>query len=526
MRLGLGRRYAVYLSAFTLTSLTLALAAAGIVAFRQANALQRQIREAIATVQNANEDERLRGTAQYLAGNLFNPLYGLDVQRLDENIAQVRRWLPVRDFLVTDASHAVITDGTPEKRTFGDVLEGVWPSVDSGALLMTDPSGRREVRFAIQSGGILAGFASVTFLEDPAQTGLRRIDEETSKLWSGHRASLLLLFMMALAVSVVIGALTSASLSRSLGRPLAEMSRAAAAFAEGKTDHPLPTDSRDELGDLARALRTMAQDLRRNEAALKEETERLRAAETERSALLADLARKNEELERFTYTVSHDLKSPLVTIQGFAAMIEAELGTGAPERVRDDLSRISKAARRMQGLLSDLLELSRVGRIANPVGDVPFADVVREASDLLQGRLAAQGVELVVAADLPKVRVDRRRLVEVLQNLLENACKFTVSGRPPRVEIGVRDGEEPAFFVRDNGQGIEVGHVDRIFNIFEKLRPADEGSGIGLALARRIVEAHGGRIWVESEGPGQGSTFLFTLGPEPAPDAPGAGDGP
>jgi type II secretory pathway pseudopilin PulG len=145
MQIGLGRRYAVYLSAFTLVSITLALAAAGLIAFRQATVLQKQIRDAISTVQSANEDERLRGTAQYLAGRMFNPVFRFDVERIDEEIEQVRRWLPVRDFVVVDTSHRVITDGTEAKLSFGNTIEGVWPSVDSGAVLMTDETGKRQV---------------------------------------------------------------------------------------------------------------------------------------------------------------------------------------------------------------------------------------------------------------------------------------------------------------------------------------------------------------------------------------------
>jgi signal transduction histidine kinase len=514
MRIGLGQRYAVYLSAFTLASITVALGAAGLIAFRQASLLQAQIREAISTVQAANEDERLRGTAQYLAGRMFNPVFRFDVERIDEDIEQVRRWLPVRNFQVVDPSHRVITDGTPDKATFGDAIEGVWPSVDSGALLMTTPSGERQVRFAIQSGGTLAGFATVTFAVDPTKTSLSRVDEETSKLWSSHRRSLVALFLIALAFSLALGVAASGRLYRSLGQPLAEMGRAAREFAQGNLDYPLPTDSPDEVGELARALRTMSQDVRLHQAALQEETVRLRRAEAERSELLADLGRKNAELERFTYTVSHDLKSPLVTIQGFTGMIATELGEGAPERVRRDLARIGSATEKMQSLLTDLLQLSRVGRIVNPVEEVPFGELAREAVELLQGQLSAPGVSIEIEKDLPVLKVDRRRLLEVLQNLLENASKFVAPGRTPVIQIGLRRGAEPAFFVRDNGQGIEAAFHERIFNIFEKLDPKAEGTGVGLALAKRIVEAHGGRLWVESEGADRGATFLFTLGHE------------
>ncbi len=513
MQIGLGRRYAVYLSAFTLVSITLALAAAGLISFRQANLLQKQIRDAISTVQSANEDERLRGTAQYLAGRMFNPVFRLDVERIDEEIEQVRRWLPVRDFVVMDASHRVISDGTEAKLSFGNTIEGVWPSVDSGAVLMTDGAGKRQVRFAVQSGGTLAGFAAVTFAEDPSQAGLRRVDEQTSNLWASHRTSLLALFLIAFAFSLALGVITSVRLSRSLGQPLAEMGRAARAFAQGNLDYPLPTESHDELGELARALRTMSQDVRTHQAALQEETARLRRAEAERSELLADLGRKNAELERFTYTVSHDLKSPLVTIQGFTGMIATDLGPNAPERVRRDLARITAATEKMQSLLTDLLELSRVGRIVNPVEKVSFGDLAREAVELLQGALTEKGVVVEIEEGLPTVKVDRRRLLEVLQNLVENASKFMAPGRSPRIEIGLRPGPDRAFFVSDNGQGIDPAYAERIFNIFEKLDPKAEGTGVGLSLVKRIVEAHGGHIWTESKGLGSGATFLFTLGP-------------
>ena len=117
-----------------------------------------------------------------------------------------------------------------------------------------------------------------------------------------------------------------------------------------------------------------------------------------------------------------------------------------------------------------------------------------------------------MAADLPTVHADRRRLLEVLQNLIENASKFTGSQAQPKIEIGWRrDGSEPVFYVRDNGQGIEPRFLERVFGLFEKLDPGGDGTGVGLALVRRIIEAHGGRAWAESEGLGHGATFCFTL---------------
>jgi signal transduction histidine kinase len=343
---------------------------------------------------------------------------------------------------------------------------------------------------------------------------LRRIEAQTSNLWTSHRTSLVVLFLGALTLSLLLGAAISGWLTRSLNRPLAAMSEAASALARGDHDHALPTESRDELGDLARAFQSMSQDVKAHQAALQEETSRLRKAEAERSELLADLGRKNAELERFTYTVSHDLKGPLVTIQGFTGMIEAELGANASPQIRKDLSRITGAADKMQSLLTDLLELSRIGRIVNPAERVPFGDIAREAVELLHGPIHDKGAQVIVASDLPTVTVDRRRLVEVVQNLIENAIKFTAPERAPRIEIGMAPGKDRVFEVKDNGQGIDAAFIDRIFNIFEKLDPKAEGTGVGLSLVRRIVEAHEGQVWAASPGIGQGTAFYFTLGPD------------
>ncbi len=240
-------------------------------------------------------------------------------------------------------------------------------------------------------------------------------------------------------------------------------------------------------------------------------TER-RKVEAERETLIEELEVKNAELERFTYTVSHDLKSPLITIQGFLNYLERDASAGNFDRMSADITRISNAAQTMQELLDELLELSRVGRIVNPPEEVPFGELAREAVETVAGRLTERGVEVEIAPDLPIVYGDRPRLREVLENLLDNAVKFMGDQPQPRVEIGVRrDDRETVFYVRDNGAGIDPRYHEKVFGLFEKLDPKTEGSGVGLAIVQRIVETHGGRIWVESEGAEQGTSFCFTL---------------
>lgn len=236
--------------------------------------------------------------------------------------------------------------------------------------------------------------------------------------------------------------------------------------------------------------------------------------EAEREQLIMELEAKNAELERFTYTVSHDLKSPLITIKGFLGVLDQDLATGDTEQARRDMARIGGAADKMKSLLDNLLELSRIGRIVNPPVRVDLAKLVNEAAELLAGRFQQRSVRLEVGADLPTLYGDRSRLLEVLQNLLDNAVKYLGEQPNPVVTIGCRqDQGQTVCYVQDNGLGIEPCYHEKIFGLFEQLDSRTEGTGVGLALVKRIIEVHGGRVWVESAGLGSGSAFCFTLPP-------------
>ena len=295
-------------------------------------------------------------------------------------------------------------------------------------------------------------------------------------------------------------------LAEQIARPIRSISDASLRVADGDltVDAPVLTD--DEIGVLAQSFNTMTARLRTLYGELKAEI-------AERRETQEELETKNAELERFTYTVSHDLKSPLVTIKGFLGMLEKDIASGQTERTRSDLERIRGAADTMAQLLNELLELSRVGRQVNPTEEVALGDLALEATELLSGEIASHGLEVEIAPDLPTVAGDRVRLLEVFQNLLGNAAKFMGDQSDPRIEVGARrQGDERICFVRDNGMGIHPDYHEKIFGLFERLDGQVEGTGVGLALVKRIVEWHGGRIWVESRGEGHGATFCLTLG--------------
>ncbi len=253
-------------------------------------------------------------------------------------------------------------------------------------------------------------------------------------------------------------------------------------------------------------------------ATVKDITERKRA-EAEREELLADLKAKNKEMEAFVYTVSHDLKSPLVSLGGFSSALKKEYESQLGEEGKHYLERIQANIVQMGNLITNLLEVSRLGRTLGPIEEIDVAALLREIRGALAIKLKEVGAEFVVQEPLPIVRADRSSIYQVFVNLIDNALKFRGTDRVLRIEVGCR--QESGFYrfhVADNGIGIGPESHEQIFAPFRKLHLEIEGAGIGLALVKKIVENHGGRVWVESPSTslragneGAGATFYFTL---------------
>jgi PAS domain S-box-containing protein len=222
----------------------------------------------------------------------------------------------------------------------------------------------------------------------------------------------------------------------------------------------------------------------------------------------------NKELEAFSYSVSHDLRAPVRHIDGFVRLLERELAP-TTEKGAHYLRTIAASSERMAALIDDLLALSRTGRAPLEMRVVQLRPLVDEVIVDLKPDVARRKIEWRIGP-LPPVHGDASLLRVVLQNLLDNAVKYTKPQRAAVVEIGARrleDGDT-AVYVRDNGVGFDMRYADRLFGVFQRLHRADEfeGTGIGLATARRVVHRHGGRIWGEGE-PGRGACFYFTVRP-------------
>jgi PAS domain S-box-containing protein len=239
-----------------------------------------------------------------------------------------------------------------------------------------------------------------------------------------------------------------------------------------------------------------------------------RNLEHEREVLLKELSDKNAELESFVYTVSHDLKTPIVTIEGFIGALREDFGNLLGQEGERYLKRISDATRKMEGLINDLLNLSRIGRISEKKREISFADLVKEAVKSLYPQINERGITIEIPEDMPSLYGEKKRLEQVVDNLMANGVKYIGKDNPsPRIEVGAeKQGDETVCFVRDNGIGIDRMYFDKVFNIFQRLPSAKkiDGTGMGLTIVKRIIEMHGGRVWVESD-TGKGSTFYFTI---------------
>ncbi len=225
-----------------------------------------------------------------------------------------------------------------------------------------------------------------------------------------------------------------------------------------------------------------------------------------------ELERSNKELEEFALAASHDLREPIRKIIGFTQVFSREFKGKMDENSKENIGFITEGAQRMRMLIDDILEFSRVGRAELTLEMVSFNDIVKEALDNLQQAIKDHQAKIQYN-NLPILAVHKIYMIRLFQNLIENAIKYRKENVPPEITITAqKDKSKWLFSVRDNSIGIEKEFHQRIFIIFQRLHPKDKypGTGMGLTLCQKIVERHGGRIWVESQ-PGQGSTFKFTL---------------
>ena len=339
-------------------------------------------------------------------------------------------------------------------------------------------------------------------------------DEFSYSLGEGSRwlenVILRLLFFVALTVECT-GLILAITVSRSIQKGLKEILESARAVTIGNFSRKAKSFSSDEIGTLANNFNKMAEELERLQIENNEANSSLEKKVRQRTS---EIESKNKELEQFAYVASHDLQEPLRTISGFAELLQQQYRGRLDENADKYLDYLSQSADRMKILIKDLLDYSRIGR-EKESREVDVNRLMEEVMADLDKIVRDSNAAIQIDA-LPVIHAYPTELKLLFQNLVANSLKFRHPGHPPRVEIGAQpeDGHW-TFYVRDNGIGIEPQFQERIFIIFQRLhsRSQYEGSGIGLAHCKKIVELHGGKIWVEST-TGEGSTFYFSLSKE------------
>ncbi|CCQ73161.1 ATP-binding protein [Magnetospira sp. QH-2] len=307
--------------------------------------------------------------------------------------------------------------------------------------------------------------------------------------------------MLILAAAVMTSTLLFSLLGFWLTRRLRVVAQTAETLAsQGSAERLSTRPGGDEIDSLGRSFNAMAE---------AQEQRLMQLHQRER-----ELKRSNEELQQFVYLASHDLQTPLRTVTSYMQLLEQRYAPQLDEDGKVFIAFAADASRRMSALILNLLRFSRLDASDLPTEKVSMAGVWTKSLDVLASRIAETGAKVELTAPLPEVRGEEGQLVQLFQNLLENALKYRMEGRRPEITLSVQpSGDAWHFILADNGMGVAPEYQERIFKIFQRLHTDDqfEGTGIGLALCRKIVERFGGRIWVESKGDDQGSAFHFTL---------------
>ncbi len=397
-------------------------------------------------------------------------------------------------------------------------LGGRWSALSSAAAKTAGQSHPVVSRDLMVGGqGVAARLLPLLWSGDQLEAGLvvtlSRVPTQLAKSLISNT-----IFVIALVATVVV-MLIGALLTRAITRPLGEMARATAAMARGDLRQRVPATGDDELSELARSFNKMATELQalmqneRELAAIRAtaKAEKQKAEELQRYA--AELAHSNAELQQFAYVASHDLQEPLRMVASYIQLLSRRY-KGQLDQDADDFIKFAvDGVMRMQRLIQDLLAYSRVGHRDRPFAPVSCEQVFGQAIANL--KVAIDESQAVITHDpLPTLTADPTQLAQLFQNLLGNAIKFRAK-EPPRIHLSaVEQGPLWRFALRDNGIGLEPQYAERVFVIFQRLSRDYAGTGIGLAICKKIVERHGGHIWVEST-LGHGATFFFTLAMRP-----------
>jgi len=330
---------------------------------------------------------------------------------------------------------------------------------------------------------------------------------DTSEIFSSAGRLRKQLFMVSLALLIVV-VIIAIFIARSISRPIKELTLVSGVISNGDFSARAKINAKDEIGELAQSFNQMTDSLVEANTIVEQ-----KKSELEEQKKLLEKA--NHELDSFVYTASHDLRAPLRGITAFASFLEEDYKDKFDEEGRDHLKEISEGARRMTELIDDLLTLSRISRIQNPYEEVDINLLINSAVKRIEFYIKEHKANLNIQQNLPIIKCDRIKMSEVFLNLINNGIKYASKNNKenPKVEIGyIEENEFHKFHIKDNGIGIDPKYHKQVFDIFRRLHTTKEyeGFGAGLSIVKRVIDDHGGEIWVESE-LGKGAIFYFTI---------------
>jgi signal transduction histidine kinase len=347
-------------------------------------------------------------------------------------------------------------------------------------------------RFETQLAGLL-----LSLQQESLADAFRMTDFSTERIIAAQQRVVIVILAGLAAIALSMGG-AGWLIYRNVLAPIGRLKQATTEVAAGNWNYKLDIVSDDEIGELSRTFDAMTRSLRTS------------FAQIERSN--QELAALNQEIEAFNYSVSHDLRGPLRSMDGFSLALLEDYGDKLDAEAKDSLQRIRAASQRMGRLIDELLGLSRVTRVELAVKPVNLSEIAREIADSLDQQQPTRAVQWVIEEAMT-VHADKALLQIAMQNLLENAWKFTGKTDRPVIRAGTieRDGRQ-AYFVADNGVGFDMTYADRLFGAFQRLHHESEfpGTGIGLAIVQRVMRRHEGKVWAQSK-PGLGATFFFSL---------------
>ncbi|HEX9998917.1 MAG TPA: ATP-binding protein, partial [Actinoplanes sp.] len=380
--------------------------------------------------------------------------------------------------------------------------------------------GRAEI-----AAGSTAQFDSVRQAIEQMQADIQILRTAAATAARDSSQTMVVIQIAAAGIIILAGVLLLLLLDRLVSRPVLEFAEQVRRVADGDYDRHIVSSGSPELAGLADDVDGMRRKIADELAEVREARGQIEWVNEQLKVQAEELTRSNRDLEQFAYVASHDLQEPLRKVASFCQLLQRRYAGQLDERADQYIAFAVDGAQRMQRLINDLLAFSRIGRLTTGFSEVDLAAVLTEVKSQLESRAGPDAQ--ISWSDLPVVEGEEPLLTTLFVNLIGNSLKFSRPDVPPVIRISAeRDGGDWRITVRDNGIGIETEFADKVFVIFQRLhaRDAYEGTGIGLAIVKKIVEYHGGRIWLDLEVE-EGASINFTLpvvpgAPEPAPEAP------